>query len=323
MALNPHHLAVFDAVARCENVTAAAGVLMISQPAVSKQVKLLERSLGVRLMERSRRGVTLTDAGRVLAAYARKIAALSEEAESAVADLQSLRRGSLAVAASPTIAAYLLPAVLVRYRLKYPGIRLKVEIEQAATLYRRMEAEDSSSTVASIATSSTIDIALTEVEPPGERFDFSVFMRDDFVPIVPFRHALAKRRSVSAAQLVEAGLILRDSESPTGSFVEQILTAAGETVRPILRLNSTEAIKEAVAAGLGVAIVSSLAVRSDLALKRLATVPFKGPPIRRPLYRVTRRGRSESRAVIAFLYMLKHASRGTLPSLDRKITPAV
>jgi DNA-binding transcriptional LysR family regulator len=89
------------------------------------------------------------------------------------------------------------------------------------------------------------------------------------------------------------------------------------------RLNTTEAIKEAVAAGMGVGIVSALAVRSDLALKRIATVSLRGLTIRRPLYRISRHGRSESRATTAFLYMLKHAVRGTLPGFEKRITPAV
>jgi DNA-binding transcriptional LysR family regulator len=311
MALNLHHLAVFEAVAGHGNVTAAAATLMISQPAVSKQIKLLEKALGTRLMERGRRGILLTEAGRVLAAYAGKISALSEQAESAVADLQSLRRGSLTVAASPTIGTYLLPQVLVRYRLKYPGIRLKVEIEQSAALYRRFHDNDQ------------IDVGLTEVEPNGDQYTFHVFMRDEYQVIVPPGHALARRRSANIEEFVAAGLILRDSDSPGGSFAEQALRQAGLRVAPFLRLNSTEAIKEAVAAGLGVAIVSGLAVRSDMALKRLAVVPLRGLTLRRPLYRVTRPSKPQSKAATAFLYMLKHAARGSLPGLDRKISPAV
>jgi DNA-binding transcriptional LysR family regulator len=94
-------------------------------------------------------------------------------------------------------------------------------------------------------------------------------------------------------------------------------------LKPILRLSSTEAIKEAVAAGLGVGIVSGLAVKSDLALKRLSAVSLKGINIRRPLYQVLQPNRERPKVVIAFLYMLKHAARGTLPGLDKPIVPAV
>lgn len=311
MALNLHHLAIFQAVANAGNVTRAANQLMISQPAVSKQMKLLEQSLGTTLLQRSRRGVQLTEAGKILAGYANQIQSLSSEAESAIDQMQSLRRGKLTVAASPTIGTYLLPRVLVRFRLKYPGIQLKVEIEQAALLFDR------------IASESLIDVALTELEPPNDQLEFQTFMRDQFIAIVPFRHPLSRKKSVSWAEFVKAGLILRDSTAPGGSFVEQSLRQERLYFKPFLRLSTTEAIKEAVAAGLGVGIVSGLAAKSDLALKRLSAVSVKGLNIRRPLYQVLRPNRQRPKAVIAFLYMLKHAARGTLPALDKPIVPAV
>lgn len=311
MALNLHHLSIFQAVANTGNVTRAANQLMISQPAVSKQVKLLEQSLKTTLLQRTRRGVQLTEAGQLLATYANRIQSLSTEAESAIDQMQSLRRGSLTVAASPTIGTYLLPKVLVRFRLKYPGIQLKMEIEQATILFNRM------------ASDSQIDVALTEMEPPTDQLEFQTFMRDQFIPITAHRHPLSRKKSVSMAEFAKAGLILRDSTAPGGSFVEQFLRQERISVNPILRLSSTEAIKEAVAAGLGVGIISSLAAKSDLALKRLSAVSVKGLNIRRPLYQVLRPNRQRPKAVIAFLYMLKHAARGTLPGLNKPIVPAI
>ncbi len=310
MALNPHHLSLLDEVARQGSITAAASALGITQPAVSRQIKQLERSLSVRLIERSPRGVSLTAAGSVLAGYARKAAALYDEAEAAVADLQSLRRGTLAIAASPTIATYLLPAVLVRYRLKYPGIRLAVSVERSPEIYKALRSDE------------PLDVAFTEVEPADASLSFNVFMRDELLAVASPKHPLARSRSIDVNAFAEAGLILRDDGGAAGSFVERELRLAGVAVRPLLRLNSTEAVKEAVAAGLGVAFVSALAARTDVALRRLAVVNVKGFVIRRPLYRVTRAGAPQSKACTAFLYMLKHAARGSLPNLSTKITPA-
>src|SRR5688500_17274812 len=103
MALNLQHLAVFHAVAESGGVTSGADRLMVSQPAVSKQLRQLERELRITLFERQGRGVRLTEAGRVLSEYARSIFALAAEAESAVADVGALRRGRLTVGATPTI----------------------------------------------------------------------------------------------------------------------------------------------------------------------------------------------------------------------------
>ena len=97
---------------------------------------------------------------------------------------------------------------------------------------------------------------------------------------------------------------------------------SGFQCEPFLQLNSTEAVKEAVAAGLGVSIVSGLAIKAEVALKRLTVVAIKGVHLRRPVYRVTRKSVTDTKAVIAFLYMLKHAVRGSLPELNQPITPA-
>src|SRR3954471_20047923 len=137
MDLNLNQLALFHAVADAGGVTRAAERVMVSQPAVSKQVKELERSLGTRLIERHGRGVRLTEAGRVLAEYARRIVALAEEAQAAITDLDSLRRGTLALAVTPTLGTYFLPDALVYFRRRFPGIRVDVETADVARLRSR------------------------------------------------------------------------------------------------------------------------------------------------------------------------------------------
>src|SRR3954453_17075083 len=109
MSISFTQLAAFRAVADKGSVGRGADALMVSQPAVSKQIKELERSLGVVLFERHPKGVRLTDAGELLAGYARRIFSLIDEAERAVDDLQSLRRGKLSIGASPTLGTYFLP----------------------------------------------------------------------------------------------------------------------------------------------------------------------------------------------------------------------
>src|SRR6185295_2939986 len=120
MPLNLNHLVVFHAVAEAGTVTTAAERPMVSQPAVSKQVKELERALQARLFDRHAKGVRLTDAGATLADYARRIFALADEAGAAMNDLSALRRGSVAVGASPMLGTYLLPRALVYFRQRFP-----------------------------------------------------------------------------------------------------------------------------------------------------------------------------------------------------------
>src|SRR4051794_885109 len=135
--LNLHHLSVFHAVASTGSVSRGAERLEISQPAVSKQLRELERSLRTALFDRHPKGVRLTTAGEALADYARRIFALSDEAERAMADVAGLRRGRLAVGAGPTAGAYLLPRVLVEFRRRFPDVALHAETEGPDVLRQR------------------------------------------------------------------------------------------------------------------------------------------------------------------------------------------
>src|SRR5262249_48684311 len=136
--MNLNHLAVFHAVAQTGSMTSGAERLAISQPAVSKQVQELERVLGVRLFDRIGRRVHLSQAGEVLAEYARRLFALAHEAETAMADVRAVGRGRLAVGASTTIGTYLLPGVAAEFWRRYPGVELLVEIENTEQVHRRL-----------------------------------------------------------------------------------------------------------------------------------------------------------------------------------------
>src|SRR5438093_270946 len=137
--MNFGHLAVFHAVAREGNVSRAAERLLISQPAVSKQLKELERSFGTFLFDRLPQGMRLTAAGQTLASYANRIFALEAETQQAMDELRGLRRGRLSVGASTTIGVYLLPEVFVRFHRAYPGIQLRLEIAGSDAICRWLE----------------------------------------------------------------------------------------------------------------------------------------------------------------------------------------
>src|ERR1035441_930183 len=136
--MNRNHLALFHAVAEAGSVTRAAERLHVSQPAVSKQILELEDVLGVCLLERLPRGVRLTDAGRLLADYARRQNVVEREAERAIEEFRGLKRGRLAVGASTTIAAYLLPPVFGQFHQRCPNIELRLEIANTRDIQRNL-----------------------------------------------------------------------------------------------------------------------------------------------------------------------------------------
>jgi DNA-binding transcriptional LysR family regulator len=282
MAINLAHLAVFHAVASEGSVSRGAERLMVSQPAVSKQLRQLERSLGASLFDRLPKGVRPTAAGELLAGYARRIFALEAEAAEALAELRGMRRGSISVGASTTIGVYLLPEIFVRYRRAYPDVRMHMEVANSEVIRRRL------------------------VE--GDELDSTVFLRDELVPIAAPGHPLARRkRPVPAATLCREPFVVRETGSGTKSVVERALAERGLSVTPVMSLGSTEAIKRAVAAGVGVAIVSRLTVQQELQLGRLVVLRVPDLPINRPLHRLTLRGRQPSQAVAAFMKMLAGA----------------
>ena len=168
--MNLNHLTIFHAVAQTGSMTLGAERLDISQPAVSKQVQELERALGVPLFDRIGRRVRLSQAGELLADYARRLFALAREAEEAMADVRHVGRGRLAVGASTTIGTYLLPAVVAEFGRRYPGVALLVEIANTEQVHRRLARHE-------------LDVGLTEGFVEGNELDAEVFHEDELVVI--------------------------------------------------------------------------------------------------------------------------------------------
>lgn len=289
--MNYNHLMIFLAVAEEGSVSRGADRLCISQPAVSKQLGLLESSLKTKLFDRLPKGVRLTNAGEVLLGYARRLSALEREAAQAMAELQGLARGTLTVGASLTVGAYLMPELLADYGRRYPHIALTLEIANTEIIQGMLR-------------DGRLDIALTEGFADDPDLDAVVFAHDELVAIAPPGHPLLAQSPVTAARLLEEPLILRESGSGTRAVLERALAERGLTVTPRMSLGSTEAIKRSVAAGAGLAVVSRLALSLELETGRLALLPLSDLALRRPLHRLTRRGTHESRAAKAFRELL-------------------
>ena len=296
--MNLNRLAVFHAVAEEGGVSRGAERLCVSQPAVSKQVRELEAALGLKLFDRLPRGVRLTQAGEVLAGHARRLFAVEADAERAIAELKGLSRGSLRVGASLTIGVYLLPEILGAYRKLHPEIDLELEIANTQVIQQKLR-------------ENALDVALTEgfvetCEPKNELDDLEaeIFHRDELVAVVPPGHRLLSEEVGTAAQFCAEPFLMRETGSGTREVVERALAQVKVVVHPTMSLGSTEAIKRAVTAGLGVAIISRLALSTELAAGLLQVVALSNLRIERPLHIVRLRGKSESHAARAFFKLL-------------------
>lgn len=288
--INLYWLTLLEAVARTGNVTSAAKALAISQPAVSKQLRQLERSLKTKLYTRHARGIALTPAGEVAADHARRIVRIADSLPAALADLNSLRTGHLRVGATPAIGTYLLPDLLLRFRAKYPGVALDFTMESPTALARQVADRH-------------LDVALLEGDSPSlADVETTRFLHEPLVPIASDRDPLATRKKIRREHLLSAGLIAWSATPAAG-----------------LTLPIPEAVKRAVMANLGVALLPRFTVRHELAEQKLIELHLTPTPESFSCYSVLPAGTAKSKPLIAFLYLLKHAVRGSLPSQPPKL----
>jgi transcriptional regulator, LysR family len=288
--LNLHLVRIFTAVATQGSFTGAADALHISQSAVSRAVRELERQVGMALVERHSRGVILTEAGTQLVLHARRIFALERLAELSLEELQTLQRGHLAIGASTTIGIYMLPVLLGIYHRRYPGIELFLDIGNTQQIVRHV-------------LDHRLDVAY--VEGPVEQSDLVLtpWREDELVVIASPDHPLAQRPSLTARDLHMAPFIIREAGSGTRETMEQAFAHCGIAVRIVMELGSTEAIKQAVAAQLGISVVSRFTVQLELETRRLVILPVEDLTIRRSLTCVRHLDRPMSHALDAWLRM--------------------
>jgi len=290
-SLNFNQLRLFLAVAEHGGMTRAAEAVFVSQPAVSASVAELERQLGVPLLEHVGRRVVLTEAGRSLADYARRIFTLAAEARRAMDETRGLAWGSLAVGASTTIGIYLLPAVMGDYHARYPAITLTLIIENTDLVLERLRV-------------GALDLALVEGPVSGDDVIVEPYREDELVLVTAPAHPLALRGSATAADLAAVPFLMRERGSGTREIVEASLQAHGVAWIAAMELGHTEAIKHGVAAGLGVSILSVLTVQREIADGTLALVRMADLTVTRTLWLVQRREARLSSAARAFLPLL-------------------
>ena len=301
--MNLNHLRVFASVARHASLTRAARELRVTQPAVSKQLGDLEHDLAARLVDRLPRGVRLTAAGEILFVHAQRILQAERAAEQELRELQSLGQGKLSIGASTTIGSYLVPSLFGELHRSYPGVQLELEIANT-------------SAVQTAVLESRIDLGLIEGFVASDALAVETLSGDEMVAIAAPTHPALASAPLRASALRGLPLLMREPGSGTRQVIEAALAARGIEVRPIMALGGTEALKNAVLNGLGIAIVSRLTVDHELRSGRLAELVFSDLRIQRDLYLVTLKGKRHSPAAGAFLELLQRRQR-TLAATQR------
>ena len=299
--LENYRVQVFRAVAEQASFRRAAEQLHISQPSVSQHVQLLEEELGTRLLERTSTGVQLTAAGDLLLNYARHSSRLSQQLLAELTSSEGQPGGALHLAASTTVAQYLLPQMLAGFRHDNPRIALSARSGNTQQVTEWVLAAQAG-------------LGLIEGPPASKEIKVEPFLDDRLTVIVPRSHPWAGHasRPVSLDQFRKAAFLLREPGSGTRRVIEQALRRAGLRINQLaiaMELDSTGAIVAAVEAGLGVGIVSGLAIRKELRLGTIATVNVTGLEMKRAYSLIRKRGPVEAGPAAIFReYALGHAT---------------
>lgn len=293
--LPPNQLRTFLAVARRLSFTRAAEELHLTQPAVSAHIRKLERAIGGALFEQIGRRVNLTATGHVLYRYAEQLLALEDELRAEIADVQDVCQGALAIGTSTTVGISVLPDLLRRYSQANPLVRLQVRIGNFQEVVHWL-------------LDNQLDVGLMpkEIADPrlDERMESVPVIEDDLVLVVAPSHRWTSLPYVEPEDLAGEPFVLPGAGSRLRQQVEDVLAPFGVTPDVVAESNSLIAIARVVETGIGVSLLSRLAVADELAQQRLCEVPLRGVNAPRRVYLMIHRDKHRSPAIRAFQALL-------------------
>lgn len=291
-------LRLFEAVARHRSITRAAAEVHLTQPSVSMQVRALEEKIGLPLTEQIGKALHLTRAGEEVARTAHDVLGRLAEMEHALEDLHGEVAGPLSVAVVST-ARYFMPQVLGAFKRLHPRVEPRLQITNRGALLERLEANE--------------DDLYVMGQPPREAAVVAEqFLENVIVFAARPDHPLVGRKAIPLARIAEEDMLRREAGSGTRRAVEARFREAGVALRTHMEFDDTEAIKQGVISGLGIAALSHRALRLELAAGELAVLDVAGFPLRRPWYAVHRKGKRLTNAARAFHDFLMEENMATI-----------
>lgn len=297
--MNLHHLSIFCAVAETGSLTASARRLHISQPALSRELKVFEERLGVTLCERHSRGMRLTQAGEVLNQYAQRLFELERAAEGAMREIAGGQRGRLAIGASNTIGTYVLPRILAAFRRARPRVHVTLFVGNTEQVSQGVD---------------DLRFMLGFIEGPlhfaGLRA--AIFQEDEIVPVASPDHPVFGKRRLTVVDLGGQPLLVRESGSGTREVIWARLRRWNLEQNPTMEFSNTEALKRAAVHGGGIAWLPRICMLSELREGLLRELPLRDLRIVRPLTVLSREGAPAQPLAEAFLQLLR---QGTPPRI--------
>lgn len=293
-------LEAFVRVASLGNFRAAAQSLFVSQPALSRTIRIAEELVGARLFDRDTRHVALTAAGHELLPIARRIVGEFDDAFSELSQFMEGRSGRITVAALPSAGVALLPQAIAAFRRERGQVEFLLQDASASPLLNRIN-------------DGSADIGITVKPPPDPRFAFTPLLLDEFVLVCRQDDALAAQPTARWSAFESRPFIASSLNSSIRPLTEAVFLEQGLAVRPAFECANIAIIGALVDAGLGISAVPRLALRL-LDARTLAAIPLGSPKLGRQIGIVTRTGRSLSPAAQAFIEQLKASASGLAPA---------
>ncbi len=285
------HLVTFCAVVDRGSFSSAADELGISQPAVSAQIRSLEERLGQRLLDRNGRRVTLTEAGQVLEAHARRMIALELELEREIGEVGEQIAGRLQLGSSTGPGEVLLPRLLGKFRQAHSDVTVSLVVHDTQTICDRV-------------LDGELELGIVGAARPHRGLEYQPFLRDELVVIARPDHALAARASIGLDELARLPLLMQQRGSGVRAVLEEALRAAGVRLQDLdvaMELGLQQSVKAAVLDGLGLTVISRLTVDPEVADGRLVALAIDGHELARDFSVVRAAGRTPTRLTTAFL----------------------
>jgi DNA-binding transcriptional LysR family regulator len=289
-------LRVFEAVARHLSYSRAAEELYLSQPAVSMQIRQLEESVGLPLFEQLGKKVYLTEAGREMFRYSREISRQLVEAENVLQELKGMKRGKLVISMVSN-ANYFIPRLLSVFCQQLPDVTVNLDVANREKLLRQLADNE-------------MDLGIMGQPPEEAELLAEPFLDNPLVVIASPTHPLVAERHIPVERLGGETFLVRERGSGTRMAMERIFTQHGIKPPSGMEMSTTEAIKQSVQAGMGLAVVSLHTIELELETGRLAVLDVEDFPIRRHWYVVYRKGKRLSAVAQAFKdFLVKEAAR--------------
>ena len=289
--MNLEHLKTFQEVIRLGSFSEVAKNTGITQPAVSFQIQKLEHELGMRLIDRSRRDITLTAAGKRLLSFAESIEGERGQLQHDLEQLRDEVSGELLIAASTIPGEFLIPRLLAKFKRMHPAVRVQVDISDSLAVIDGVR-------------ENRYELGFCGIPPEGQELTSLKVAEDRIVLTVFPEHPFAQRDQISAGELEGEAIIFRENNSGTQRNLESYLSREGLNLKklaPTLILGTSQAVVAAVEDGAGIAFVSNLAIQKSLALGLVKQVRITGLDLKRDFYCVYRKERVVSRLVEEFI----------------------